>query len=190
MPRKKLTKEDKVKKETPKKKPQRKTSVKNRKLQEAATMASVCDYMGKKCYGPIKFYAVEDNTTGIKILTEATGKKSPSVMLSDDFIEIRENEIKTGVFPPDWLIIKTKIDLDLSELTVNDETYNITKRPYAQSWVYFIKVPDIESYQQDIINAFVLAILVDRQKEDQKEENGEKTEGEKGLGEEDLGLTV
>lgn len=156
------------------------------KINESVNMSKVCDRIGKTCKGPIEFYLLEGNRTGFiinrfAVLSEADEGASSSVLMSDDFMDILENEVKYHTMPPDRVVIKTEIDLDLAEVTVDDEKYPIAKyRPpgLSKTWVYLIRVPDIEKYAKEVVNAFVLAILVDRKQEEKTEEGTPEEGGE------------
>lgn len=110
--------------------------------QESVNMSSVCDFLGKKCRGPIQFYLRENRTTGIRILLEADGTVSPQTTPEDpEFKDVKEKEIAYSTLPGNKLKVLTKVDLDISELTIVSasgltETYSVEKQSSDSTGYY------------------------------------------------------
>lgn len=157
---------------------------KKNKSSSEVSMENVCDYLGKKCFGPVKFYTKPNKKTGVRIIPQypqtmgntmavseakVVDKKVLRIQDSNEF-KAAKDKIKYSIMFDNTLIIKTKLNLDLSELTVDGEAYKISKLAYADSFIYSIKHPDIKKFAPHIVNAFTLSILAD---EKEKEEENE-----------------
>jgi hypothetical protein len=109
---------------------------------ESVSMSRVCDFLGKKCSGPVQFYLRENNTTGIRVLLEADGTAPPPQSSSDpEFSVVKEKDIAYSLLPPSKLKILTKIDLDISQLEIvsssgTTETFPIQKQS-SDSTMYY-----------------------------------------------------